>query len=185
MAYDPGRGVVYVFSGRGAPGADLWEWDGERWREHVRQGDAPWPRGRFCPVMFHDGERLLLQGGVVFGETWSADTWAWDGTGWTELDPIRGPPAGICGGACLLASLGILDGKRCTGMTRGEAPDIPDFRYFEHTEFSNDHVVVDGNLITGQGQAYIEFAMELARQMGLVSSDAEFAEGVNWLKNVR
>lgn len=93
--------------------------------------------------------------------------------------------AGICGGALLLAGLGVLDGKRCTGMTRGEAPDIPEFRYFENTEFSNDHVVVDGNLITAQGQAFIEFAMELARQMGLVNSDEEYVEGVNWLKNIR
>ena len=91
----------------------------------------------------------------------------------------------ICGGACLLAGLGILDGKRCTGMTRGEAPDVPGFRYFENAEFSNDYVVVDGNLITGQGQAYVEFAMELARQMGLVESEEEYQEGVNWLKNVR
>jgi putative intracellular protease/amidase len=92
---------------------------------------------------------------------------------------------GICGGACLLAGLGVLDGKRCTGMTRGEAPDVPEFRYFADTEFVNDHVVVDGNLITAQGQAYAEFAMELARQMGLCKSDEEYREGVNWLKNVR
>lgn len=93
--------------------------------------------------------------------------------------------AGICGGALLLAGLGVLDGKRCTGMDRGEAPEIPEFRYFEATEFSNDYVVVDGNLITGQGQAYIEFAVELARQMGLVKSDQEYQDGVNWFKNVR
>jgi len=46
-------------------------------------------------------------------------------------------------------------------------------------------VVVDGNLITAQGQAYIEFAVELARQMGLVKSDQEYQDGVNWFKNVR
>ncbi|MEW5868258.1 MAG: DJ-1/PfpI family protein [Chloroflexota bacterium] len=59
--------------------------------------------------------------------------------------------AGICGGACLLAGLGVLKGKRCTGLSSGKDPDIPSYRYFSESIFLDDHVVVDGNLITAQG----------------------------------
>jgi len=45
--------------------------------------------------------------------------------------------------------------------------------------------VVDGNIITAQGQAYVEFAVELARQMGLYKNDEEYDEDLKWAKNIR
>ena len=98
---------------------------------------------------------------------------------------------GICGGASLLAGLGMLKEKRCTGMTSGVAPsDRPnansEFEYYSESIVSEDHVVVDGNIITAQGQAYIEFAVELARQMGIYDQENEdYDEDLNWLKNIR
>ncbi|MFC2108771.1 DJ-1/PfpI family protein, partial [Candidatus Bipolaricaulota bacterium] len=98
---------------------------------------------------------------------------------------------GICGGASLLAGLGMLNEKRCTGMTSGVAPsDRPnansEFEYYSESIVSEDHVVVDGNIITAQGQAYIEFAVELARQMGIYDQENEdYDEDLNWLKNIR
>jgi hypothetical protein len=38
MAWDAGRGRVVLFGGGAEPGADLWEWDGERWQ---RIGASP------------------------------------------------------------------------------------------------------------------------------------------------
>ncbi len=61
--------------------------------------------------------------------------------------------AGICRGAALLAGLGVLEGKRCTGLTLGKAPDISEYQYFSESIFLDDHVIVDGNIITAQGQA--------------------------------
>jgi putative intracellular protease/amidase len=93
--------------------------------------------------------------------------------------------AGICGGAGLLAGLGVLEGKKCTGLTSGKDPNIPEYQYFSETIFLDDHVVVDGNIITAQGQAYVEFAVELARQMGLCETEDEYQDGVKWFKNIR
>jgi putative intracellular protease/amidase len=93
--------------------------------------------------------------------------------------------AGICGGASLLAGLGILEGKRCTGLTSGRDPDMPEYRYFSESIFLDDHVVVDGNIITAQGQAYVEFAVELVRQMGFCETEKEYQEGLRWFKNMR
>jgi len=93
--------------------------------------------------------------------------------------------AGICGGAGLLAGLGVLKGKRCTGLSSGKDPNIPEYQYFSESTFLDDHVVVDGNIITAQGQAYVEFAFELARQMDLSENEEEYEAGISWFKNIR
>ena len=93
--------------------------------------------------------------------------------------------AGICGGASLLAGLGILKRKKCTGMTSGVTPKYKSFEYYKESIVSDEHVVVDGNIITAQGQAYVEFAVELARQMGLYSDEEEPLEDIKWFKNIR
>ena len=93
--------------------------------------------------------------------------------------------AGICGGASMLAGLGLLKGKRCTGLASGKDTAIPSYQYFSESTFVDDHVVVDGNIITAQGQAYVEFAFELARQMGLAETEEECQAGINWFKNIR
>lgn len=93
--------------------------------------------------------------------------------------------AGICGGASALAGMGFLDGKKCTGMGSGKDTDRPSWSYFANTDFSEDHVVVDGNLITAQGQAYVEFAIELARQMDLGEDPQDYEEATRWFKNIR
>ena len=93
--------------------------------------------------------------------------------------------AGICGGASLLAGLGMLKGKRCTGMSSGKDPDRPSDTYFSESTFLDDHVVVDGNIITAQGQAYVEFAFELARQMNLSEDEEDYEAGIKWFKNIR
>jgi putative intracellular protease/amidase len=93
--------------------------------------------------------------------------------------------AGICGGAELLAGLGLLKGKRCTGMSTGKDENLPSFQYFSESIFLDDYVVVDGNIITAQGQAYVEFAFELARQMKLSAKEEEYQAGIKWFKNIR
>lgn len=93
--------------------------------------------------------------------------------------------AGICGGASLLAGLGVLKGKKCTGLVSGKNPNIPSDQYFSESIFLEDHVVVDGNMVTAQGQAYVEFAVELLRQMGLCEDEVEYQAGLRWFKNLR
>ena len=93
--------------------------------------------------------------------------------------------AGICGGASLLAAYGILKGKKCTGNTSGLKPGDGEYQYYEGATISDEYVVVDGNIITGQGQAYVEFAVELGRQMGLYKDQQEYDEDIKWCKNIR
>jgi 4-methyl-5(b-hydroxyethyl)-thiazole monophosphate biosynthesis len=93
--------------------------------------------------------------------------------------------SGICGGASLLAGLGFLKGKKCTGMGSGVNPGAASYPYFAETIVSSEQVVVDGNMITGQGQAYVEFAIELARQMNLCSHEGDYEAAQKWFKNFR
>jgi putative intracellular protease/amidase len=93
--------------------------------------------------------------------------------------------AAICGGAALLAGLGMLKGRKCTGLTSGKDPGIPSYQYFSESLFSDEHVVVDGNIITAQGQAYVEFAVELVRQMGFCKDEDDYQQGLKWFKNIR
>ena len=99
--------------------------------------------------------------------------------------------AGICAGAAVLAAFGFLKGKKCTGMTSGvepsERPNVQrEYEYFEGAVTLDDYVVVDGNIITAQGQAFAEFAVELVRQMGLYDQNPQEYEGdLKWLKNIR
>jgi 4-methyl-5(b-hydroxyethyl)-thiazole monophosphate biosynthesis len=99
--------------------------------------------------------------------------------------------AGICGGSAILAGFGVLKGRRCTGLTSGVKPsDQPKaqarYEYYSESILSDEHVVVDGNIITAQGQAYAEFAVELGRQMGIYDQEGEdYDADLNWLKNIR
>jgi len=93
--------------------------------------------------------------------------------------------AGICGGAEALAGMGFLKGKKCTGGTLGEKPGADGYQYFADTLLSDEYVVVDGNFITAQGLAYVEFAVELARQMGLLTSEEAYADRLRYFKNIR
>lgn len=93
--------------------------------------------------------------------------------------------AAICGGAETLAGMGLLKGKKCTGGTAGEKPGTDGYQYFANTLLSDKCVVVDGHFITAQGRAYVEFALELARQMGLMTSDESYEDGVRYFKNIR
>ena len=70
-------------------------------------------------------------------------------------------------------------------MSSGKDPSRSSAPYYSDAIFLEDHVVVDGNLITAQGQAYVEFAVELARQMNICEKEEEYVEVLNWFKNIR
>ena len=82
----------------------------------------------------------------------------------------------ICGGAALLAGLGLLNGKKCTGDTSGVKPGDIAYKYFSGSILSDEQVVVDGNIVTAQGRAYAEFAAELAHQMGLFTKKEDHGD---------
>lgn len=102
-----------------------------------------------------------------------------------KLDRSGRKIAGICGGSELLAALGLLKGRRCTGNTSGISPEDGTYKYYSGSTIVDKHVVVDGNIITGQGQAYAEFAVELLRQIGRIKDQAGYDEELRWIKNER
>lgn len=97
--------------------------------------------------------------------------------------------AGICGGAELLAGLGLLNGLHCTGGTSGVSIQDIIYPFYRNAFLVDDYIVItssgNGTIITAQGQAYAEFAAILhAKTLG-----DDTRENVNstlkWLKNQR
>lgn len=93
--------------------------------------------------------------------------------------------AAICGGSELLAAQGFLDNIRCTGDTSGITKELDSYKLYQSTKLTEDQVVVDGQFITGQGQAYAEFASVVAREMKILKGADDEKETLNWLKNIR
>ncbi|MFN2545181.1 MAG: kelch repeat-containing protein [Actinomycetota bacterium] len=103
MAYDPSTHQVVAFGGcchaDGNGWGDTWIWDGATWTE---QEPADGPSGRFGASMAYDptlGEVVLFGGVNALPNSAAADTpsllndtWAWDGSSWTELHPAHTPP---------------------------------------------------------------------------------------------
>jgi len=96
MAYDSLRGVVVVFGGAGTVSArgDTWEWDGTNW---MQKNPASSPPARYGNGLTYDSKRGLVilfggQSGFNFGQNPLGDTWAWDGSNWSQLT-ATGPSA--------------------------------------------------------------------------------------------
>jgi len=101
LAYDRQRNVTLLFGGRGSDSADrndTWIFDGANW---TAQSPLTSPPSREGAVMAFDSasDKMVLFGGVstvkAAGATTTTvlnDTWTWDGTNWTQEQPITAPP---------------------------------------------------------------------------------------------
>ena len=69
----------------------------------------------------------------------------------------------ICAGPLLLARAGLLKGRR---FTHGYGPNSQ-LPYWNDGRYENQPVIVDGNIVTAQPQAYIDFAIEVLYAAGL------------------
>lgn len=93
--------------------------------------------------------------------------------------------AGICGGTFLMAKYGILENKKCTGSGEGIESDSDYIDLFEKSYIVNKDVVIDENIITSTGQAFIEFAIELGKLMNVFKDEEEAVADYKWLKNIK
>lgn len=98
MVYDAARQRTFLFGGYGDPGAwlgDTWEWDGTDWRE-LKPSASPFPRTGHGMAYDAKRKRTVLFGGQALIGTSAykvADTFEWDGTHWTLIQPTSAPSA--------------------------------------------------------------------------------------------
>jgi hypothetical protein len=97
MAYHATEGVTVLFGGHvsGTRLNDTWEWDSETetWTD-VSPPEEARPPGREYPAMAYDSDCGVI---LIFGGQDGAgrfdDTWAWDGSIWTDVTPAAGNPS--------------------------------------------------------------------------------------------
>ncbi|MBS4175237.1 DJ-1/PfpI family protein [Bacillus sp. FJAT-49736] len=85
----------------------------------------------------------------------------------------------ICHGPVLLAEAGILKEKRYTSNC---TPDEKEYTLFTDAHFIDEDVVVDGNIITAKGNGYVEFSIEVTKQLNIIS-DKGLDSLYNFMKN--
>jgi len=101
MAYDAANEEVVLFGGfaperSSSELSDTWFWNGSRW---TQQHPKTVPPARYGQGMAYDAtqSKVIMFGGNVdaTGRTFNglSDTWAWDGTNWTQEHPATIPPA--------------------------------------------------------------------------------------------
>lgn len=97
MVYDPANGTVVLFGGIGDQSFlnDTWTWDGSNWSQESPM-HSPSPRCLEAMAYDPSGNKVLLFGGQYDNDTGTlssyGDTWTWDGTDWTQLQPASSPP---------------------------------------------------------------------------------------------
>ncbi|MCB9666335.1 MAG: hypothetical protein H6732_19650, partial [Alphaproteobacteria bacterium] len=149
MAYDPARAQVVLFGGCDETGggcafgsaqrADTWVFDGSTWTEMAPPTSPP---RRVRHAMAYDpvrGEVVLFggtnagNGGCGAGDVEQcSDTWAWDGSTWTERTPASAPaerenPAMAwdgARGAVVMTGGRRAPGKKCNGSNERECDDL-------------------------------------------------------------
>ncbi|MEM9194631.1 MAG: DUF4215 domain-containing protein, partial [Myxococcota bacterium] len=91
-AYDPNRDRLVIFGGarESMQRNDTWEFDGTRWERRTTTTSPP---GRSRPGMVYDPVRqgILLYGGAMGAEVTDPaldDAYLFDGTDWTEVEPL-------------------------------------------------------------------------------------------------
>lgn len=91
---------------------------------------------------------------------------------------------GICGAPYLMAKAGILSDRRCTGDFIKFDPKAPEYGFFSESYAVDDDVVVDDNIVTARGKAFIEFGLQLAKTAGIFPDETTYSEEYSWLKNL-
>jgi hypothetical protein len=146
VARDPVRGTIVVHGGLTADGDPIdetLEWDGRDWTAYPWSEEGPGAREGSGMAWDEAGERLLLFGGSV-GMELRGDTWAWDGTEWTEVAAI-GPQARF---------VSLMTDTRLGGilLQGGHWVDGNDGGFLADTWFWNGSVWAEVSVDTGPGQ---------------------------------
>ncbi len=83
----------------------------------------------------------------------------------------------ICGGPTFLANASVLDKRKCTASIKDDEKE-----FYKNSEFVEEDFVIDKNILTAQGQAFSDFAVQLARMCDSLKTDEEMESTLNWLR---
>lgn len=86
----------------------------------------------------------------------------------------------ICAGTLQLAKAGVLNGKKYTTVF-----NIEENTEFPRDSFNNENIVIDGNIITAKGNAYVDFALKIAEINDIFENEEDYQETVNYFKKFR
>jgi putative intracellular protease/amidase len=81
--------------------------------------------------------------------------------------------AAICGGPLHLGTAGLLKDRRFTSSIYKERPDD-----FPGGTYVDEDLVEDGNIITAQPNAYVDFALLLGKRLDVFKDQADYDETV-------
>jgi Galactose oxidase, central domain len=104
MAYDAATHSIVLFGGNNGSNVlgDTWSWNGTTWTQLT---PATSPPARYAAAVTYDAHisRVVLYGGASSqigrgSSNFLDDTWTWDGTTWTQRNPLHHPPALVGGG---------------------------------------------------------------------------------------
>lgn len=116
-----------------------------------------------------DADALVLVGGM-----------AWKTAASEKAAPVvaefwkTGKPLGaICDGVSVLATDGILNDRRHTGNSVQELSSWAEDAYTGQKLFEEQPAVTDGNLVTANGTATLEFARDMMLLLGLNKVDVQ------------
>ncbi len=109
MAYDAADGQIVLFGGLGVSNSDLgdtWVWNGTSWAQAT--GLSASPSARWGASMSYDAAlgEVILFGGFDQTGVEDNDTWAWNGSAWTQLSPASSPTGRDSAGMDYDAALG-------------------------------------------------------------------------------
>ena len=86
--------------------------------------------------------------------------------------------AAICGGPTFLANAGLLKNVKCTASISDDEK-----KYYQDSIFTDLDFVFDKQILTAKGNAFTEFAVELALLFNIIKSENEKMEAINWFRN--
>jgi 4-methyl-5(b-hydroxyethyl)-thiazole monophosphate biosynthesis len=113
-------------------------------------------------------QALVLPGGMPGSKNLSDDARVRDLV--REFDASKKLVAAICAAPIVLEAAGVLKGRRATSYPGNELPSAV---------YSEERVVVDGNVITSRGPGTaLEFALELVERLASPESAARLAAGM-------
>ena len=83
----------------------------------------------------------------------------------------------ICGGPTFLANAGVLDERKCTASIGDDERE-----FYKKSIFKEDDFIIDGHILTAQGHAFSDFAVQLAKMCDAIKTDEEMNRTLDWLR---